>query len=491
MTTRPRGASALNAPSSGALAAPVTSLAGWSAIVLASAASGSEGSAQPLALQPIAGVPLVRLVCEVLREAGCARVVLVTDGSLEAFAAAVGDTARVTPAPPATAAGGALLAGRGAIEARGNVLVVPADLPLLGTRTLLALAGRHLGGSEALTFVTAYLDDPRGHGRIQRRDGQVRGVLREADLSAGDPGATRGQPEVETGVYAADAAWLFEALPALPAGEAPGLGDPSLGALVARAVARGGVSAYQVTEAVEVQRVTDRVQLARADHALRDRIRDRLMRDGVTLMDPTTTYIDAGVRVAPETTLLPGTYLLGATSVGRGCTIGPNAVLRDMVVGDRCEIGGSTLEASTLAAGVTVGPYCHVRPGSTIEEDVHLGNYAEVKASRIGARTAVGHFSYIGDADVGADVNVGAGSITANYDGVAKRRTVIEDGVQLGSDTIMVAPVTIGAGAKTAAGAVVIHDVAPGALVMGVPAAEHPPTTPPATGQAREGGRAT
>jgi bifunctional UDP-N-acetylglucosamine pyrophosphorylase/glucosamine-1-phosphate N-acetyltransferase len=149
-------------------------------------------------------------------------------------------------------------------------------------------------------------------------------------------------------------------------------------------------------------------------------------------------------------------------------------VLRDMVVGAGCEIGGSTLEGSTLAEGVTVGPYCHVRPGSTLERDVHLGNYAEVKASRIGARTAVGHFSYLGDADVGSDVNVGAGSITANYDGERKHRTVIGDGVHLGSDTIMVAPVVLGAGARTAAGAVVVDDVPAGATVMGVPARVRP-----------------
>jgi bifunctional UDP-N-acetylglucosamine pyrophosphorylase/glucosamine-1-phosphate N-acetyltransferase len=239
--------------------------------------------------------------------------------------------------------------------------------------------------------------------------------------------------------------------------EPNGNGETHLGDLVARGVARGGVDAYQVSESVEVQQVGDREQLARADRIMRDRIRERLLRAGVTLMDPPTIYVDAGVEVGIDTTLLPGTYLLGVTRVGAGCRIGPHAVLRDMVVGAGCEIGGSTLEGSTLAEGVTVGPYCHVRPGSTLERDVHLGNYAEVKASRIGARTAVGHFSYLGDADVGSDVNVGAGSITANYDGERKHRTVI-----------------LGAGARTAAGAVVVDDVPAGATVMGVPARVRP-----------------
>jgi bifunctional UDP-N-acetylglucosamine pyrophosphorylase/glucosamine-1-phosphate N-acetyltransferase len=198
------------------------------------------------------------------------------------------------------------------------------------------------------------------------------------------------------------------------------------------------------------------------------------MLDGVTLVDPSTTYIDAGVVIGADTTLLPGVHLLGSTVVGSGCRIGPSAVLRDSRIGDGCEVGGSTIEGSTLAGGVTVGPYCHVRPGSTIEQDVHLGNYAEVKASRIGARTQVGHFSYIGDADVGADVNIGAGTVTANYDGVDKHRTLIGDRAFIGSDSTLIAPVEVGKDARTAAGSVVTHDVPEGATVIGVPARVRP-----------------
>ncbi|MSQ42539.1 MAG: UDP-N-acetylglucosamine diphosphorylase/glucosamine-1-phosphate N-acetyltransferase [Dehalococcoidia bacterium] len=459
MTTGTPGAAALSTP----LTNPVASLAGWSAIVLACGDRGAMRSATPAVLQPIAGVPMVRLVCDLLREVGCQRIFVVAGAPVEAIAAAAGAGVQVVGEPAAGGAASAALAARGAVGDHGNVLILRADMPLLSARTLRELAGRHLAASRVLTFLTAYLDDPHGFGRILRRNGEVQGIVREHELTR----ALRGQPEVNAGLYAADATWLWAALPLL---EPNGNGETSLADLVARAVARGGVEAYQVSEAVEVQQVGDRQQLARADRLLRDRIRETLMRDGVTLMDPPTIYVDAGVAVGVDSTLLPGTHLSGSTRIGRGCRIGPNAVLRDMIVGDGCEIGGSTLEGSTLAEGVTVGPYCHIRPGSTLERDVHLGNYAEVKASRIGARTAVGHFSYIGDADVGVDVNVGAGSITANYDGEQKHRTVIGDRVQLGSDTVMVAPVTLGADARTAAGAVVVDNVPAGATVMGVPA---------------------
>ncbi|MFA7249164.1 MAG: bifunctional UDP-N-acetylglucosamine diphosphorylase/glucosamine-1-phosphate N-acetyltransferase GlmU [Dehalococcoidia bacterium] len=458
MTSRAPGATPLSSPKTTA----VTSLAGWAALVLAPGDSLRMQSATPAVLHPVAGVPMVRLVCDLLREAGCPRIVIVAGMPRAALADIVGDGVEVVDARDAEDPANAALRARAAAGDHDRVLILRADMPLISTRTLRELAGRHLGESRVLTFLTAYLTDPHGFGRILRRNGEVRGIIRERDLT----GAMRGQPEVNAGLYAADARWLWETLAALR----PNSSTDSLGDLVAHAVARGGVEAYQVTEAIEVAQVGDRVQLAQADRILRDRIRERLMRDGVTLMDPPSIYIDAGVEIAGDTVILPGTHVTGVTRIGGGCRIGPNAILRDMLIGERCEIGGSTLEGSTIGDGVTVGPYCHVRPGSTIERDVHLGNYAEVKASRIGERTAVGHFSYIGDADVGADVNVGAGSITANYDGQLKHRTVIGDGVHLGSDTVMVAPVTLGRGARTGAGAVVVDDVAEGATVLGVPA---------------------
>jgi bifunctional UDP-N-acetylglucosamine pyrophosphorylase/glucosamine-1-phosphate N-acetyltransferase len=347
-------------------------------------------------------------------------------------------------------------------------------MPLLTARTLLEMAGRHVAAPSALTFLTAYVPDPKGYNRVERRNGKVHGVISEADLSP----AMRGAPEVNAGMYAVEADWLWRSLPSVTPNT---VGEMPLGDLIGLAVRGDGVEAYQVAEAVEVQPVKDRIDLARAERILRDRVRERLMLDGVTLVDPATTYVDASVEVGPDTTLLPGTTLSGRTKIAAGCRIGPNAVLVDTTVGTGTSIGASTIEQAEIGQRVWIGPYCHLRHGAVIGDDAELGNYVEVKESTIGARTKVNHFSYIGDTTIGADVNIGAGTITANYDGVDKHRTVIGADAFIGSDTVLVAPVEVGAGAHTGAGAVVTHDVAPGVTVKGVPARVHTP--------ASEGGR--
>lgn len=448
---------------------PLASLEAWTAVVLAAGPGTRMRSAMPKALHPVAGVPMVRVVCDLLREAGCQHIVVVAaPGSRDAIAKVVSDAQVVVQDTP-RGTGDAVLAARegvtGASSASSHVLIAHADMPLLTARTLLELAGRHVASGRVMSFLTAYLDDPQGYARVQRRNGTVQGVVPEALLS----GAMRGQPEVNAGLYAAKAGWLFDALASLPANE-------DLTRLIGRAVEDGGVEAYQVTEAIEVQQVNDRIQLATAEAVLRDRMRRRLMLAGVTLMDPPSTFIDTTVEVDADTTIAPGVHLLGRTRIGGGCRIGPNAVIRDSDIAANVEIGSSTIEEATIHEGVTIGPYCHLRPGVTLEADVHLGNYVEMKASRIGARTQVGHFSYVGDSDLGADVNFAAGSITANYDEATKikSRTTIGAGASIGSGTVLVAPVRVGEGARTAAGSVVTRDIPDGALVQGVPARVRP-----------------
>jgi bifunctional UDP-N-acetylglucosamine pyrophosphorylase/glucosamine-1-phosphate N-acetyltransferase len=203
---------------------------------------------------------------------------------------------------------------------------------------------------------------------------------------------------------------------------------------------------------------------------MRDRVRQQLMLSGVTLADPATTYIDAEVEIAEDTTILPGVHLLGRTTIGSQCQIGPNAILRDSTVGDRTEIGSSTIEGAQIGDDVSIGPYCHLRPETVIADDVHLGNYVEVKASQVGEGTRIGHFAYVGDAEIGQTVNIGAGTVTANYDGILKHRTEIGDRAFIGVNSVLIAPIVVGTDASTGAGSVVTHDVPPGVQVLGVPA---------------------
>jgi bifunctional UDP-N-acetylglucosamine pyrophosphorylase/glucosamine-1-phosphate N-acetyltransferase len=256
-------------------------------------------------------------------------------------------------------------------------------------------------------------------------------------------------------------------------------GEYYLTDLVGLAVAEQGPGALvtvELDDPTEALGVNDRIELAAAEAVMRARILQEFMQGGVTVVDPTHTYVDAGVVVGQDTILLPGTMLRGQTRVGRDCVIGPNSVLEDTQIGDRCQVKASFMEGAVMADGADIGPMSHVRPGSTIGPGVHLGNFAEVKGSTLHEGVKQGHFSYIGDATVGADVNIGAGTITANYGdkraepGTRKHKTEIGANARIGSDTMLVAPVKIGAGAVTGAGSVVTKDVPDGAVVVGVPA---------------------
>lgn len=446
----------------------LTPLDGWAAVIFAAGRGTRMRSTLPKVLHPVAGRTMLSLIRHSLQAAGFTRIVVVTpdaDGPVAQAALNGGSPATeiaVQSEPLGTA--DAALAARPLVEGASKLLFLNSDQPLFRPQTLRNIVDRHESSSEPLTFLTALLTDPAGFGRVQRRDGRLQGVVEDVEADA----AARGAPEVNAGAYAFDAQWLWRALEDLPPGAVSG--ERYLTAVIERAVAGDGAQTYQVQDPSEVQHVSTREDLAEAERIMRERMRAQLMAQGVTLLDPATTYIDIGVEIAAETVIEPGVHLKGATTIGAGCRIGPNAILRDMQVGANCVIGGSTLESSTLADDVTIGPYCHIRAGATIESSVYLGNYVEVKASRIGSQTRVGHFAYIGDADIGAGVNVGAGTVTVNYDGETKHRTRIGDGAFIGSDSMLIAPIEIGARARTAAGSVVTHDVPAGGAVRGVPA---------------------
>jgi bifunctional UDP-N-acetylglucosamine pyrophosphorylase/glucosamine-1-phosphate N-acetyltransferase len=273
--------------------------------------------------------------------------------------------------------------------------------------------------------------------------------------------------EVNSGVYCFDRAWLWSALSALPKNSA---GEYYLTDLVAMAAEQDRVVATVQGAYDETIGINDRVQLAAAEALLRRRIAERHMYSGVTILDPATTYIDAGIEIGQDTVILPGTMLSGMTRIGSSCRIGPGATIDSCTLGNNCIVRNSVLEEAVLEDGVAIGPFSHLRAGAHLAHNVRMGNFGEVKNSYIGAETDMHHFSYVGDATIGEHVNIGAGTITCNYDGVRKNHTTIGDSASIGSDTMLVAPVTVGEHATTGAGAVVTRDVPPWALVAGVPA---------------------
>jgi bifunctional UDP-N-acetylglucosamine pyrophosphorylase / glucosamine-1-phosphate N-acetyltransferase len=316
----------------------------------------------------------------------------------------------------------------------------------------------------ALALLTAAVPVEE-YGYLEIRDGRVTAIVETKGLEEIDRTERR---HINSGQYAARAEWLWRHLPDIA--PAPS-GERYLSLLADMAHAGGNPAvAVEATDPDEVRGINDRIQLAEAEAVLRERIRRQHMVAGVTIADPPSTFIDAGVRIGQDTLLEPGTHLLGETAIGEGCTLGPDTYVRDSVLGDRCAVRYSMVESATLESDIDMGPYSHLRAGSYICSGVHIGNFAEVKGSRLGRNTKMGHFSYMGDAQVGDDVNIGAGTITANYDGERKNETVIGDGAFIGSDTMLVAPVSVGARARTGAGSVVTRDVPEDMVALGAPA---------------------
>ena len=339
------------------------------------------------------------------------------------------------------------------------------DLPLVRASTLARMLSQHIAQKASVTLLTAAPSPAAGMGRVLRdAKGIICDIVETRDSSEADPGKW----ECNGGAYCFEASWLWENLPKV---QPSASGEIYLTSLISSAYGQGaGVGSLLLDEPTELLGVNTRYQLALAEEVMRDRIRLHWMDEGVTMIDPRTTFLDADVRLGQDTIIYPNTMVLGKSNVGEDCTLGPGSTIRDSQVGDRCRVVASFLTEATLECGVSVGPYCHLRPGTHLEEGVHVGTFAEIKNSRLGQGTAMGHFGYIGDATVGEGVNLGAGTVTCNYDGESKHRTTIGHEAFIGSDTMLVAPVEVGPGAATGAGAVVTHDVPPSGLAVGVPA---------------------
>jgi bifunctional UDP-N-acetylglucosamine pyrophosphorylase/glucosamine-1-phosphate N-acetyltransferase len=415
-------------------------------------------SSQAKVLHPVGGLPIIEHVIRAARE-GCQREPLVVispeQPELESYLA--GRVETVTQERP-LGTGDALLAARAVLHGESAVMVLSGDLPLLRGSTLAALLSAFAASSNGAVLLTSRVDDPSGFGRIVRRtDGKLAEIV-----EAADDRARQGPAEVNTGAYVLQLPGAWDALARLAA-------DTTKSELYLSWVPQvmaGGAETVLVADQSESMQVNDRVQLAAAETVMRDRTLRRLMLSGVTVTDPSATWVDCEVEVGPDTVIEPGTVIRGRTKIGSGCVLGPFAELLDCEVGAKCRIGRAHLSGCTLEIGVDIGPFNRVRPGSDLGPNSHLGTFTEVVRSTIGAGAQVPHLSYVGDSELGDDVNVGAGSITANWDGETKNRTIIEAGVRLGSDTVLVAPVRVGRNAYTAAGSVITSDVPDGALAV-------------------------
>jgi bifunctional UDP-N-acetylglucosamine pyrophosphorylase/glucosamine-1-phosphate N-acetyltransferase len=449
------------------------------AVVILAAGQGTRmRSRLPKALHPVAGQPMIVHAFRAAEGVGDSAPVVVVGGGADQVQELLGERARYVLQKRQQGTGHALLQAKALLAGRSEVvLVMCADMPLLKRETLLRLVERHQKGNAVLTMLTVARDDPQGFGRVLRDGaGAVVGIVEDADATP-EQLAIR---ELDTATFCFDADWLWPRLDQIPAAAT---GEYYLTGLVGMAVAEGSkVAAMAVDDSVEVLGVNSRVHLAEVEAAFRRRINEGWMLEGVTIVDPATTFIGADVVIGTDTVIQPNTFLEGTTSIGAECRIGPNTVIRDSKLGERCIVFASVLEGSTLEEGVDVGPFAHLRKGAHLAAGVHMGNFGEIKNSYLGPGTKMGHFSYVGDATIGSKVNIGAGTITCNYDGKRKHRTEIEDGAFIGSDTMLVAPLRVGKGARTGAGAVVTRDVPPDSLAFGVPARVKDPASPPSAG---------
>ncbi len=456
------------------------------AVVLAAGLGTRMRSRHPKVLHRVCGRPLLAYVLDAAVAATGGRPLVVvspaTEAVREVFAESADFALQAEPRGTADAVAAAL-----AVLPAGTseIVVLSGDVPLVDPRLIAELADARRQTGAALALVSVDVDEPASLGRVVRdAQGRVAHIVEARDAGP----AELDLDEVNAGLYAFDVAWLRRRLPDVRPSAVTG--ELYLPELVPLARADDlPVAALEVEDDGTLLGINDRVELADAEVEMRLRINERHMRAGVTFVDPATAFVDATVEIAPDVLLEPGVVLRGATRIGRDAVIRSGSQVFDCVIGERAVVWASILESSVVEADATIGPFSHVRAGAHIGAAVQVGNFAEVKNSRLGPGTKSHHFSYLGDAEVGERVNIGAGTITANYDGHAKYRTVIGAGAFIGSDTILRAPVEVGEGAATGAGAVVTRDVPPGTIAVGVPARIRLRRSPqpPGTGTASDG----
>jgi len=442
------------------------------AIVLAAGRGTRFRSERPKVLHAAAGRSLVAHVLHALAPLDCQRLVVVVGHGADDVTAEVatcaerlGRAIEVVDQPEQLGTGDATAIALSALASSGptvdRVLVVPGDTPLVRASTFADLVAASAGIDVAM--LSAHVEDPTGYGRVLRDTaGAVTGIVEHRDADERE----RAVSEINAGMYVADRESLARALEGVD--DRNDQGERYLTDAITALVGGGATVVAIAASADEVAGVNDRAQLATAGAVLRHRHLDHLMREvGVTVIDPSTTYVDVDVTVGPDTVLFPGTVLDGATTIGAGCVIGPNSHLTACEVGERAQVHSSRADAATIGDEVSVGPFAHLRPGTRLGRRSRVGAFVETKNATIGADSKVPHLSYVGDAVVGDGANIACGVVTANYDGHTKHVTTIGDGAFVGCGVMLVAPVTVGDGAYVAAGSTITKDVPPDALGVG------------------------
>ncbi|MGY1693086.1 bifunctional UDP-N-acetylglucosamine diphosphorylase/glucosamine-1-phosphate N-acetyltransferase GlmU [Geodermatophilus sp. SYSU D01105] len=437
------------------------------AVVVLAAGQGTRmKSATPKVLHTLCGRSMLGHVLAAAEPLSAGHTVVVVGAGreqVEEHLAAVAPDARPVFQAEQRGSGHAAAVALDAVpEVDGPVLIVNGDAPLLRPETVAALVDEHRAAGNVLTVLTAVVDEPTGLGRIVRdADGAVTAIVEERDATE----EQRAIREINAGVYVGDAAALRRTLAGL--GEDNDQGEQYLtdvlGLLVAEGARVGGAPAE---DPVDVLGCNDRRELAARRRTLNDRLLDELMRSGVTVVDPATTWVDVTVTVEADAVLEPGVQLQGATTVATGAVVGPDTTLRDTAVGEGASVVRSHVLGAVVGPEATVGPFSYLRPGTRLAAGAKVGAFVETKNVTVGEDSKVPHLSYVGDATIGRGANIGAATVFVNYDGVAKHHTTVGDHVRIGSDTMLVAPVTVGDGAYTAAGSVITQDVPPGAMAV-------------------------
>ena len=433
-------------------------------LVMAAGAGTRMRSATPKMLHPVCGRPMVAWPILAAREAGAGRVAAIVSPGHDLTAGLPEGTETVVQ-PQADGTGGAIRAALPLIEESETVLVLSGDHPLISVEDIAGLLDAHRSQGGAATMLTIELEDPGSYGRVVRNEaGEVERVVeaKAAGDAAADQLAIR---EINAGTYAFEAGPLAEALAGLSNDNAQG--EYYLTDLFSALREAGHtVAAHPSDDVAVTMGVNNRAELAAVEVLARRRILEAHMVAGVTVVDPASTWIDAGVEIAADARIEPGSSLRGATEVGADSVVGPLTTLTDTKLGEGVSVPHSFLVECEVLDGCNVGPFAYLRPGTELSEGAKAGAFVEIKNSRVGAGTKVPHLAYVGDAEIGPGSNLGAGTITANYDGFRKHRTVIGDGVRIGVDTMLIAPVEVGDSAYTGAGAVVSEDVPDGALAV-------------------------